>query len=84
MLPLAELSQVTVLDLNVNSIRDISSLGALPRLEVLRLAENDLTEIGALLTLPALRIVEVWGNPLSATALQHVETLRKRGVEVQN
>ena len=48
------------------------------------MAENNLTELDALLTLPALRIVEVWGNPLSATALQHVETLRERGVEVQN
>ena len=83
-MPLAGLGHVRVLDLNENSISDISSLKALPRLEVLRLAENDLMEIDALLTLPALRIVEVWGNPLSATALQHVETLQKRGVEVQN
>ena len=75
---------MTVLDLNENSIRDISSLGPLPRLEVLRLAENNLTELGALLALPALRIVEVWGNPLSATGLQHIETLREHGVEVQN
>ncbi len=83
MRPLAKLEHVAVLDLNDNAIRTIDSLGALSQLEVLRIAENGITELDALLALPALRIVEVWGNPLSDAALQHIEMLRERGVEVQ-
>ena len=92
--PLESLSGLTELNLSANTFRteeriaaltNISPLETLSNLNVLKLNDNEIRDISALVTnsgLDAGDMLELIDNPLSAQALEDVETLKERGVSV--
>ena len=76
---LANLTQLTGLELDYNQISDITSLANLTQLETLYLSSNQLSDIASLANLTQLEILSLNGNQLSDIAslanLTQLETL---------
>ena len=80
------LSDLEVLNLNRNSISDVSALSALTNLKVLHVAVNSISDFSPLVANVGLGRddwVRLDGNPWSMESLlTHIPALRRRGVEV--
>ncbi len=83
--PLGSLTGLTSLQLFDAGISDIAALESLTELEILDLSGNAISDVAALVNNSGLGAgdgVLLLGNPLNSQALEDVETLRERGVEV--
>ena len=83
--PIADLTNLTTLNLNFNGLSDLSPLENLTSLSNLFLSENNITDISALVANSGLGeddTIDLTFNPLSSQALEDIETLQARGVEV--
>ena len=83
---LSSLTNLTGLGLGGNGLSDISILSSLTNLTLLYLDGNNLSDLSPLVANTGLGSgdeVELWGNPLSCTALNtHIPALQSRGVTV--
>ncbi len=78
-----QLTQLEVLDLYGNEIRDLSPLAGLDSLQSVDLTGNEVTDVSALAGLDSLQSVDLTGNPLGEAAVDaQVAALRERGVTV--
>lgn len=84
---LCAITGLTRLELQVNHVSDVSCLARLTDLESVSLANNEIVDIEPLKGLTELKQLSVEGNRLllgtSSTAMQVIEVLLARGVEVR-
>ena len=82
---LADLTQLTSLDLSSNQISNISPLGNLTQLTSLNLSSNQIKDISPLLDLPQLGSVGLIDNPLNDDAFNvHIPALKAQGTVVSH
>ena len=82
--PVAELINISSLELGDNRIREITPLANLIHLEILELYGNRISDISPLAELIHLGFLKIPANPLSYSSINgHIPALRSRGVTIE-